>query len=235
MLEQLSHASLQVGLSMNMTKTKLMTNCTERNIQIGGVVIEYVHEYIYLGQIVSFQARQDKEVARRTENAWKSYWSMKHLMKGSLPLSLKRKLMDMCILPTLTYGAQTWSLTKRQKSALGVCQRAMERSILGVKLTDRIRNSILRSKTQIADAGLTAASLKWNWAGHICRMSEDQWAKITTQWIPKGRKRQRGRPRRRWRDELDAFLEDWPTTAQDREKWKEEREAFALQWDDTGL
>ena len=64
-------------------------------------------------------------------------------------------------------------------------------------------------------------------------MSEKQWAKITTQWIPKD-KRRRGRPRRRWRDELDAFLEDWPTTAQDREKWKEGGEAFALQWDKTG-
>ena len=49
-------------------------------------------------------------------------------------------------------------------------------------------------------------------------MSEEQWAKITRQWIPKGRKRQRGRLRRRWRDELDSFLEDCPTTAQDREK-----------------
>ncbi|XP_063362833.1 uncharacterized protein LOC134651663 [Cydia amplana] len=57
--------------------------------------------------IHALEARQGKEVDRRTENAWKSYWSMKHLMKGDLPLSLKRRLMDMCILPVLTYGAQT--------------------------------------------------------------------------------------------------------------------------------
>ncbi|XP_047995471.1 uncharacterized protein LOC125233473 [Leguminivora glycinivorella] len=54
-----------------------------------------------------------------------------------------------------------------------VCQRVMERSILGVKLTDRIRNSILRSKTKVADVALTAAKLKWDWAGHICRMPND--------------------------------------------------------------
>ena len=93
----------------------------------------------------------------------------------------------MCILPTLTYGAQTLSRL-RQKSALGVCQRAMERIILGVKLTDRIRNSMLRYKTQIADDGQTAAKLKWKWAGHICRMPEALWAKITTQLVPNGRK-----------------------------------------------
>ena len=38
----------------------------------------------------------------RVENAWKSYWSMKSLMKGDLPLSLKHNLIDMCILPILT-------------------------------------------------------------------------------------------------------------------------------------
>lgn len=234
MLQDLNEASLKVGLSMNMSKTKLMTNNIEQRICIGDVEIEYVHEYVYLGQIVSFQARQDKEVARRTENAWKSYWALKNFMKGKLPMCLKRKLMDMCILPVLTYGAQTWSLTSQQRSTLEVCQRAMERSILGVKLIDRIRNTILRSRTQIADVTQTAAKLKWDWAGHVCRMPDEKWAKTTTDWIPQDIKRPRGRPRRRWKDELDAYLKDWSTIATDRNNWREGREAFAQQWDNMG-
>ncbi|XP_061726224.1 uncharacterized protein LOC133531845 [Cydia pomonella] len=98
-------------------------------------------------QIASFDDRQSKEIDRRIENAWKSFWSMKALMKGNLPLTLKRKLVDMCILPILTYGAQSWSLTEAQKSRLKICQRAMERSILGVRRTDRVRNTELRSRT----------------------------------------------------------------------------------------
>lgn len=90
MIQQLNTASFEVGLRMNMSKTKLMTNSTKRRI-------EYVQEYLQLGQIVSFQTRQDTEIARRTENAWKSYWPMTDLMKGKLPLSLKKKLMDICI------------------------------------------------------------------------------------------------------------------------------------------
>lgn len=113
---------------------------------------------MYLGQLFSFQARQETEVARRTENACKSYWSVEDLMKGNLSLSLKHRLMDMC--PILTYKAQTWSLTKDQRSDLAVCQRAMEPSILGVKLTDRIRSTILCSKTQITDVTQKAANLK---------------------------------------------------------------------------
>lgn len=139
--------------------------------------------------------------------------------------------MDMCVLPVLTYGAQTWSLTEALMSKIGVCQRAMERSMLGVKLIDRIRNTDLRSMTQITDAGRTACKLKWDWAGHVCRMPDELWAKITTEWKPNNSKGRPGRPRRRWRNELDFFLEDWPSYAADREQWKCWGEAFAQQWD----
>ena len=114
---------------------------------------------------------------------------MGDLMKGDLPLRYKHRLMDMCILPVLTYGAQTWSLTNLQKSALKVCQRAMERSILGVKLMDKIRNTDLRSRTKIADVGTKASTLKWDWAGHVCRMPKESWAKSSTSWIPSKRRK----------------------------------------------
>ena len=163
-------------------------------------------------------------------NAWKSYWSMKELFKGDLPMTLKRKLVDMCILPVLSYGAQTWSLTELQKTKLKVCQRAMERNILGVKRIDRIQNTTLRSKTGIVDVGVKTARLKWDWAGHVCRMHPQRWAKLATEWAPEGSRR-RGRPRRRWRDDLDVFLNNWLEITLNREDWKLRREAFAQQWD----
>lgn len=221
-------------MTMNMLMTKILTNSSSVNIRVDGETIQHVQEYIYLGQVVSFQARQEKEITRRTENAWKSYWSMKELFKGDLPMSLKRRLMDMCILPILTYGAQTWSLTNTQKSDLKVCQRAMERSMLGIKLTDRVRNTVLRSKTLIADVAQKAAQLKWDWAGHVCRMPSDLWAYKSQNWFPEMITRGRGRPRRRWRDELDGFTTNWPELAQDRDEWRKRREAFAQDWDSIG-
>ncbi|CAG9137409.1 unnamed protein product [Plutella xylostella] len=114
----------------------------------------------------------------------------------------------MCILPVLTYGAQTWSLTEYQKSKLKVCQRAMERTILGVRRIDRIRNTMLRSSTRITDVGAQTAKLKWAWAGHVCRMHPDRWARIVTEcWVPSDGRRRRGRPRRRWRDDLDRIID----------------------------
>ncbi|CAK1595434.1 unnamed protein product [Parnassius mnemosyne] len=58
------------------------------------------------------------------------------------------------------------------------------------------------------------------------------WAKVTTRWTPINDRR--GRPRKRWRDELDSFMEDWSSITQNRERWKEFGKAFAQQWDVMG-
>lgn len=159
---------------------------------------------------------------------------MKELMKGNLSLSLKRRLIDMCILPILIYGTQTWALPKALKSKLKICQRAMERSILGVTRMDRIRNTTLRSKTGIVDVGRKAAKLKWDWAGHVCRMHRERWANVATKWHPRGGRRGRGRPRIRWSDDLRTFNRKWSEKANNRDLWKNMGETFAQHWDSTG-
>lgn len=146
---QLGRASFQVGLKINMSKTQIMKNATKHRIQLQGQAMHYVGKYyIYLGQVVPFTNIEDKEIERRIDTAWKSYWSMEEQMKGGFPLSLKCKLVDICVLTVPTYDAQTWYLTESQMSRLKVYQRTMEHSMLGVKSNDHIRN--LHSKTRIS-------------------------------------------------------------------------------------
>jgi hypothetical protein len=53
MLRELNTKSKEVDLTMNLTKTKIMTNHTEIPITIEGTKIEYCKEYPYLGQNIS--------------------------------------------------------------------------------------------------------------------------------------------------------------------------------------
>ncbi len=53
-----------------------------------------------------------------------------------------------------------------------------------MKRTDRIRNTVIRSKTGVADVGQKAAKLKWDWAGHVSRMHLERLTTIVTQWTP---------------------------------------------------
>lgn len=74
----------------------------------------------------------------------------------------------------------------------------------------------------MTEVGYLAARLKWNWAGRVCRILDELWAAISPRWIPNIGRRLRGRPKKRWRDELDAYKTDWMHVATDKKKWKRE-------------
>ncbi|CAH2240871.1 jg9608 [Pararge aegeria aegeria] len=41
-------------------------------------------------------------------------------------------------MPSLTYGCQPWLLRKEDEEKLAICQRKMERSMLGLRVKDRV-------------------------------------------------------------------------------------------------
>ena len=53
-----------------------------------------------------------------------------------MPMRLKRKAFNGCILPVMTYGCETWSLSNTQLEKLVTTQRKMERITIGVTLKD---------------------------------------------------------------------------------------------------
>ena len=70
------------------------------------------------------------------------------LQNKEMPNNLKRRVFNQCIIPTMTYGCQTWTLTKDIVNKMVVSQRKMERKMLGIKQIDRIPNSTIRDKMQ---------------------------------------------------------------------------------------
>ncbi|KOB79081.1 Uncharacterized protein OBRU01_01138 [Operophtera brumata] len=75
------------------------------------------------------------------------------------------------------------------------------------------------------------ASLKWKWAGHIARVKDNRWSERVLHWWPRDGKRERGRPVRRWRDDIIAIaVKQWVRTAQSRMNGQEMEEAFIQQW-----
>lgn len=231
MLNDLVKESAKVGLVMNTLKTKAMTNSRQEPIRIDGNEIEYVNEYIYLGQIISPTDLTSKEIDRRIGNAWKQYWSLKEIMKNKhINITIKRKLFDTSILPILTYGCQTWALNKAHINKLETCQNAMGRSMTGKRLSDRIRTETIKKHTKTKDVTKTILKLKWKWSGHTIR-GKDKWSKMIMNWFTSHNKRQRGRPLRRWVDDIKAIAgSTWTRLAGDREEWRKLEEAFANKW-----
>ena len=126
--------------------------------------------------------------------------------------------MDQCVLPTMTYGCQTWSLNKQLTNKLRTAQRAMERKLLDLKLQDKIPCSEIRKRIHIVD---------------IARMKDNRWTKRCTEWQPRRGKRSRGRPSRRCQDDITRKEgTTWIRKATDRRQWKTLMEGYILQWMD---
>lgn len=232
MLQQLCDESAKAGLTMNLTKTKIMTNAQQTGtndlISVNNENIEYVKEYIYLGQLISTDDCMKKEIERRITNTWKRYWSLKEVMKDKdMPMKGKKKVYELCIMPCLLYGCQTWALTELLENKLKVCQNSIERSILGIKRRDRVKLEKIKNKTKFKNAQTTYRQLKWRWTGHMLRESKDKWTKIVTEWYPRDNKRSKGRQVKRWEDDIKKTAGPvWTRLAKDRNTWKSLEEAF---------
>ncbi len=156
-------------------------------------------------------------------------------MNSNLPLSLKRKIYNQCILPVLTYGSETWHLTKEQERKLRSAQRRMERKMFGITWRDMKRTIWIREQTKVEDILMTIEKKKWSWEGHIMRKTDNRWTKRVTEWQPRNSKRSQERQRIRWRDKIVAFAGiRWSSLTSDRERWKGLGKAFVLQWTSNG-
>ena len=78
-----------------------------------------------------------------------------------------------------------------------------------------------RARTKVKDVIQKAVEAKGKWAGHMARMKNHEWAKKTTEWTPLDRKRAKGRPKIRWRDDIEKKAGSrWTQRAQDRNEWR---------------
>jgi len=115
MAEDSRRESLLMGLSINLAKTKVMTNIKNLGtLNLDGEKIEQVEDNKYLEQTLSFENKTEKEIKIRRANGWKFFWAQKTILKSKLKLKSKIKIFESTIIPVLTYGAQTWATTKKQ-------------------------------------------------------------------------------------------------------------------------
>ena len=206
-LQELATESRKRGLKINWNKTKLMrnTNTASAPLKVDNQMIEEVESYISLGQRISLQEKDmDKEISRRIQAGWKAYNGNKIVFKSNMPISLKRKVFNQCVLPTMIYGAETWAITKQMRSKIASAQRSMERNMLGITWQDYKTNEWVRSQTKLTDITEVILRKKWTWAGHVARMKDSRWTYEVTNWKPWLGKRKRGRPNKRWRDEPEG-------------------------------
>ena len=128
MINELNEESCKLGMKINMKKTKVMynSNAAKTRVQIGTHEVEQVDDYVYLGQLVTMKNDKTDEIKRRISVGWGGFSKYRDIMRSKVLMCLKRKVYSQCIQPAMTYGCQTWVMTKRMETRLRTTQRSME-------------------------------------------------------------------------------------------------------------
>ncbi|ERL95382.1 hypothetical protein D910_12646 [Dendroctonus ponderosae] len=108
-------------------------------------------EYLFLGQRISFN-----KDSQRAENSRRILFEWQHM---------ENIVMSQCVLPTLTYAAETWRLNEGTMDRLRIAQRKMERKMLGILLQYQKTNERIGQNTKVIVVPERVTRLKWKLAG----------------------------------------------------------------------
>ena len=205
------------------TKSQYQKNGTKLNIKDSqGTSLRQVNKLKYLGVTISEEGGSEEAVRARVSAAWGKWRDISGVISDkNMPRKLKIKLYMTVIRPVLLYGAECWTVRKKEEQILEKTEMRMLRRIKGVTLRDRVKSVDIRKELGVSSIQEKVREMRLRWYGHMQRMEENEVRAVGDMRVPG--KRPRGRPRVRWMDgvrrdmrTLRITLED----AQDRTLWK---------------
>ncbi|KAI5718355.1 hypothetical protein M8J77_019970 [Diaphorina citri] len=137
-----------------------------------------------------------------------------------IPLKLRKRFAKCYVWSVVLYGAETWTMRKKEEKYLESFEMWVWRRLEGIKWSDRVRNEeVLRRVDEKREILRTIVNRKRSWLGHILRRN------CLQRRIMEGELRgKRSIGRKRFgmlRDVLNGrTFKQMKEDAQDREKWR---------------
>ena len=117
-----------------------------------------------------------------------------------VPEKVKGKMYKTIVRSAMLYGMETVAMTKRQERKMEVAEMKMLRFSLGMTRVNRLRNEEIRERLGVTELEAKLREARLRWMGHVHRREDNYVGKRVI-----GRKK-RGRPKRRWRDNIQEDL-----------------------------
>ncbi|KDR18382.1 hypothetical protein L798_07764 [Zootermopsis nevadensis] len=143
MMDKLVETGREYGMEINIEKSKVMRIAAESrtlNVVIGNQQMENVEIFKYLGSIVTTDALCTKEVKARIAMAKAAFVKKRILLTSKLGLEMKKKLVKCYVWSVALYGAETWTLRKKEQKYLESFEMWCWRRIEKIRWTDRGTN-----------------------------------------------------------------------------------------------
>ena len=180
------------------------------NLRQGPIVVDNcrfnkVQTFKYLGDSVSCAGGPCDAIRNRIQAAWQRWKTLAQLlMRQDIPLAARSGVYKACLRPVLLYGSETWPMTKELELKLERTEMKMLRWMQRIRLTDHIRNSDILAKMNLSPISEALRVSRLRWFGHVTR-SEDPNISYVRDLKAPGRA-PRGRPKRTWRQTIQADL-----------------------------
>ncbi|BHF73860.1 hypothetical protein SprV_0401694400 [Sparganum proliferum] len=194
-----------------------------------GTQLEVVENFLYLGSTLSRNTKIDDEVASRISKASQAFGRLQSTVwnRHGLQLSTKLKMYKAVILPTLLYGAETWTVYTRQARRLNHFHLGCLCRILRLNWQDRIPDTDVLERTGILSIYTILRQIQLRWSGHLVRTEDERLPKrLFYGDVATGSRRQEGQIRR-YKDTLKSSLKplqinstNWEELALNRPTWR---------------
>ena len=232
-LEEWNDTLINNGMKISKQKTEIMflsRTPREVNISLEGHVLHQCRNFKYLGVMFCDENKAELEINNRINKFNNNFHLLYPLLKDrNIPKKVKIVIYTSILRPILTYGHESWTLTSRTRSQIQAAEMKVLRLIKGVTKLDKIRNENIRRELEVEDILKFVERGQLRWYGHVKRMEDDRYPKKFLDWKPDGT-RPVGRPKKRWRENLDEAMQrrgysfqqvENENLFEDRQRWRE--------------
>ena len=229
LVSNIDNTSRAYGMEVSEEKTKIMTNNIAdgsiEDITVNGQQLETVDKFKYLGAQVTDEGSKP-EILARIAQATSALAKLNPIWKDkNIKMDTKVRLLRSLVMSIFLYACESWTLSAEMERRISAVEMRFYRRLLGITYRDHITNDEVRRRISQAigpyiDLLTIVKTRKLKWYGHVTRSCG--LAKTILQGTVEGGWR-RGRPRKRWSDNIMEWtglnFAESQRAAQDREEW----------------
>ena len=150
------------------------------------------------------------EMTHKIQSGWKNWKRVQCIWDSVRPknkFESQGESNKTVVRPAMMYGAETWAVKKAKEKKSDMAEIRMLRWMRGVTKLDRIRNERIRGATKVSKISKKVQESRLKWYGHALRR-EDEYVGKRVMAMEVAVKRRRGRPKRRWLDNIRNDLSE---------------------------